>query len=229
MSALAASLAAWPAPKRRTARSRGCVVVRAARQGRGGRFPATPHVSSHPLPLADVCEAWRFGRTGADVISAWLAFPTRNSLGALYPVEAQFNADGAVSDHRRALLAVPSPETLCAAAVDARVLLATVQPELEAAIAWEVSLASPGALPLRDGLFAAPRPAPPSRLCRMLSLRAEINPLAAAESSSDLIAAMQRLDWSALDRFCEDGPRGRTAPPAWKLHHERVRLLLSSC
>lgn len=201
----------WPAPQRRRgAGSRGCVVVRAGRQGRGGRFPATPHVSSHPLPLADVCEALRAGHTGAAVLSRWLALPTRDR-GALYSLETQFNADAAVSDWRRALLAVP--ERLDAAAFpQARVLLTTVQPDLEAAIAMEASLASPGALPLGDGVFAAPLPAPPSRLCRMLSLRCEFEPLAAAASSADIITAVQRLAWNALDQW-----------PEWRLHHERVR------
>lgn len=205
----------WPAPQRRRgAGSRSCVVVRAGRQGRGGRFPASPHVSSHPLPLADVCEALRAGQPGAAVLSRWLALPTRDR-GALYPRETQFNADAAVSHWRRALLAVP--ETLDAAAFpQARVLLTTVQPDLEAAIAMEASLASPGTLPLGDGVFAAPLPAPPSRLCRMLSLRCEFEPLAAAASSSEIIAAVQLLDWSALGRW-----------PEWRLHHERVRTLVS--
>ena len=218
---------ALPVPqRRRNVCSRlASVVVRAARQGRGGRYPESPHVAGHPLPLADVCSAWRSGRSGAEVLSCWTALPLARAR-SLYPLEAQFNADGAASDWRRALLAVPPPETICAAAFpQARVLLTTVQPELEAAIALEASLASPGALPLGDGVFAGPVPAPPSRLCRMLSLRAEFDPLAAAASSAGIVAAVAQLDWSALDAFCEAVTRG--VRPEWRLHHERVRAALA--
>ena len=215
MTAVAAGLCLVP---RRPRRGRVCsFVVRAARHGRGGRFPEAPHVSSHPLPLADVCAAWRSGRSGADTLAAWLAFaPAR--AAELYPLETLHNADAAVSDWRRTLLAVPAPEEICTAAFPhARLLLTTVQPALEAAIAIEAALASPGALPLGDGVFAAPLPAPTARLCRMFSLRAEIEPLAAAASALGMVAAVRQLNWTALDRFCATWPE-------WRLHHERVRM-----
>ena len=197
------------------------LVVRAARHGRGGRFPSTPHVATHPFPLADVCAAWRSGRSGADTLAVWLSFaPGARSRAALYPLESLFNADAqnAASAWRRTLLAVPPPEAICASAFPhARLLLTTVQPALEAAIAMEASFASPGALPLGDGVFAAPHPAPPARLCRMLSLRAEIDPLAVAASAVELLDAVRQLDWRSLDSFC-------AAWPDWRLHHERVRL-----
>ena len=56
----------------------------------------------------------------------------------------------------------------------ARLLLTSLQPALEAAIAREARAAAAGAVPLGLGLFAAPLPAPPTRLLRMLSLRAEV-------------------------------------------------------
>ena len=204
---------------RRPRRRRVCLSVRAARQGRGGRFPETLHVSCHPLPLADVCAAWRAGHSGADTLAVWLAFAP-GARRCLYPLETLYNADGAVSVRRRALLAVPAPEAICTSAFPhARLLLTTVQPALEAAIAVEASCASPGALPLGDGLFAAPVPAPPARLRRMFSLRAEIEPLAAAASALEIVAAVRQLDWPALDSFCPTWPE-------WRLHHERVRCLL---
>ena len=227
MAAASACVSPWPASQRRRGACRRSLVVRAARQGRGGRFPATPHVSTHPLPLADVCDAWRSGRTPVDVVSSWLSLPTRDR-GALFPLEAQFNAENVASDWRRALLAPPLPETLGVATFpQARLLLTTVQPELEAAIALEASLASPGALPLGDGVFVAPLPSPPSRLVRMLSLRAEIDPLASGASSTEIIAAVQSLDWDALDRFCvAEAGGGSSSRPEWRLHHERVRYQL---
>ena len=217
MTAVVASSCLVP---RRPRRGRVCsFVVRAARHGRGGRFPETPHASSHPLPLADVCASWRAGRSGADTLAAWLAFaPGARSGAALYPLETLYNADGAASDWRRSLLAVPAPEAICTSAFPhARLLLTTVQPALEAAIAVEASCASPGALPLGDGVFAAPVPAPPARLRRMFSLRAEIDPLAAAANALAIVAAVRKLDWPALNSFCATWPE-------WRLHHERVRL-----
>lgn len=205
---------AWPVRHRRGAGRRAPVAVRAGRQGRGGRFPETPHASAHPLPLDDVCSAWRSGRSGADVVASWLALPTGSGDAPLYPLEAQFNPDCVASSVRRAL-----PATVCSAAFPAaRVLLTTVQPELEAAIALEARVASPGALALGDGIFAGPSPAPLSRLSRMLSLRAEFDPLVAAASSSELIAAVGAISWSAVEAFCDAGSHGL---PDWRLTHER--------
>jgi hypothetical protein len=67
----------------RAPRARAPLRVLAARQGRGGRFPATPHVEGHALATAAAdaaaaaaaCDAWRGGSTGAAVLARWAALP----------------------------------------------------------------------------------------------------------------------------------------------------------
>ncbi len=67
----------------RRGRARAPLRVHAARQGRGGRFPSTPHVEGHPLAVsrcdahaaAAACDAWRGGAAGAAVLARWLAAP----------------------------------------------------------------------------------------------------------------------------------------------------------
>lgn len=145
-------------------------------------------MSTHPLCLKDAaalaatCTAWRRGRSGAAVLADWLALAPGSTAPAL------------------------------AGCADARALLLTQQLGLEAAFELEVETASPSSFLLADAVYATPTPTSPSRLRRMSSLRAELDPLAAAATAEGLVTAVAALGWPAVP--------AATAYD-WRLLHER--------
>ena len=91
------------------------------------------------------------------------------------------------------------------------VLVTTREPALvDGAFPLELNEAVPHAVSLAEGVYAAV--GEPGSLARLLSLRCELQPLAAASSPTALLAAVAQLSWSNERRL--DGLD-------WELAHER--------